>query len=136
MEMAKPADMLKKTLFIIGFFIVGTAIFISIMPKGFKDDLSLVGQGKNIAVLGYSDEIVQSVQMMAVVTKIRDTYKGRLEFLVADVTSTQGVQFQKNYGIDNTTIIFFAPDGRQLTTVSWPQTAETLRQAIDQAYHF
>src|SRR3989337_2442780 len=87
------------------------ATFISLLPTGFSQDFSLIGKGDNIVVMVHNPQLVDSANNRDAISRtLRDEYKGRVIFLVADLFSPQGKEFIKIYGIENSTALaFFTP---------------------------
>jgi len=49
----------------------------SMLPKGFKDDLTLIGQGAVSVVLTHDKNLLDSVQTMELLNEVRSDYEGR-----------------------------------------------------------
>ena len=119
--------------------LLGVAVtFIWLLPKGFSQDFSLIGKGNSIVVMVHSPQQVDSANNMSAVSlSLRDEYKGRVTFLVADLFTAQGMEFIKAHGIENTTaLVFFAPNGEKIKVLYGQQSVESLRKNIDNAFHF
>lgn len=119
--------------------LLGVAVtFIWLLPKGFSQDFSLIGKGENIVVMVHNPQLVDSGNNMSAISRtLRDEYKGRVTFLVADLFTPQGGEFIKTYGIENSTALaFFAPSGEKIKVLYGQQNVESLRKNIDNAFHF
>lgn len=113
------------------------AIFISQLPRGFSQDFSQIGKGERIVVMVHNPRLVDSGNNMDLISRtMRDEYKGRVTFLVADLLILQGTDFTKAYDIENSTaLVFFAPNGEKIKVVYGPQSAESLRKLLDDVFH-
>ena len=119
--------------------LLGVAVtFITLLPRGFSQDFSLIGKGDNIVVMVHNPQLVDSGNNMSAISRtLRDEYKGRVTFLVADLFITQGKEFIKTYDIENTTALaFFAPNGEKIKVLYGQQSVESLRKNMDDAFHF
>ncbi len=118
--------------------LVVTVVFISLLPRGFSQDFSLIGKGENIIVMVHNPHFVDSGNNMSTISiTLRDEYKGRVTFLVADLFITQGKEFIKTYDIeDATALVFFAPNGEKIKVLYGQQSVESLRKNMDSAFHF
>lgn len=114
------------------------ATFIALLPRGFSQDFSLIGKGDNIVVMVHNPQLVDSAKNMDAISQtLREEYKGRVTFLVADLLTAQGGEFIKTYEINNATaLVFFAPNGEKLNVLYGPQTMESLRKNLDSEFHF
>ena len=114
-----------------------TIIFIWLLPKGFSQDFSLIGKGANIVVMVHHPHLVDSGNNMSVISRsLRDEYKGRVIFLVADLFTAEGQQFIKTHNIEDTTAMaFFTPTGENTKVLYGPQSEEVLRKNINDAFH-
>lgn len=119
--------------------LLGVAVtFISLLPRGFSQDFSLIGKGDNIVVMVHNPQLIDSANNMSAISRtLRDEYKGRVTFLVADLFIPQGVEFIKHYDIENkTALVFFAAGGEKLKVLYGQQSIESLRKNIDNEFHF
>jgi hypothetical protein len=106
------------------------------LPHGYSTDLSAIGKGQNTVVLVHDHGVVHSLDVMHVLDSIRADYSGRIEFLVADLHTSQGQAFAQRQDVGPATLLLFGPDGRRLRTVTvdGADGAETLRQAFSEAF--
>ncbi|MEQ6342418.1 MAG: hypothetical protein M3A44_12420 [Gammaproteobacteria bacterium] len=120
--------------------IVAALAFVVVMlPRGFSEDLSVIGQGKNVAVMVHDKEGVQSMNLMSMINKVRGEYADRIEFRVADANTREGLAFSEKYQVPSASLILFARDGRRLGIVngeSGAQDQDALRKALDEALRF
>lgn len=118
--------------------LLGVAVtFISLLPRGFSQDLSVIGKGENIVVVVFVPQLVDSAHNMDTISQtLRDEYKGRVTFLVADLVTPPGAEFIKNYAIENrTALAFFSPSGEKLNVLYGQQDVASMRKNIDSAFH-
>ena len=118
--------------------LLGVAVvFITLLPRGFSHDFTLIGKGENIVVMVHNPHLVDSGNNMGVIsTTLRDEFKGRVTFLVADLFVQEGVEFIKKYEIDNATaLVFFSPNGEKIKVLYGQQSAEAMRKNIAEGFH-
>ena len=112
------------------------AIVVSLLPRPFSQDISLIGKGGNIVVLFHDSLLVNSQENMDTMSTVRDEYDGRVTFIVADKNVEQGKKFTELYGVDSIALVFFAPNGEMIHTFYSQQDTESLRKIINKAFHF
>jgi thioredoxin-like negative regulator of GroEL len=120
--------MMKWAVF--GLLILAVVTVVMNLPRGFSDDLSLIGTGKPAVVLVRDKNTVESQVLMDVLDKVRGRYSGRVEFLLTDYDTQQGRKFVADHHAASTTLVLFDADGKQLKILTAPQTAASLEQAI------
>jgi hypothetical protein len=120
--------------------IVAALAFVVVMlPRGFSEDLSVIGQGKNVVVVVHDKEGVQSMNLMSMVNKVRGEYADRIEFRVADANTKEGLAFAEKHQVPSASLILFARDGHRLGIVdgeSGAQDPDALRKTLDQSLRF
>ncbi|MBI2778550.1 MAG: hypothetical protein HYX62_02000 [Gammaproteobacteria bacterium] len=119
--------------------IAALAFVVVKLPRGFSEDLSVIGQGKNVVVVVHDKEGVQSMNLMSMVNKVRGEYADRIEFRVADANTREGLAFAEKHQASSASLILFARDGRRLGVVngeSGAQDQDALRRALDEALRF
>src|SRR5262245_40071363 len=84
---------LRSSLITLGIIAALLVIAFMMLPKGFSDDLSRIGQGVDVVVLTHNKEAVQSQELMTLMNKIRMDYAGRIEFLAVDIDTDPGKAF-------------------------------------------
>lgn len=89
------------------FVLAVATIAISLLPRGFSEDTSLIGKGTNVLLLVHDSNILQSADTMAAMNEIRDEYAGRLEFIVADIQTPPGKAFADRNGFQPVALVFF-----------------------------
>ncbi len=118
--------------------LLGVAIiFITLLPRGFSHDFTQIGKGENIVVMVHNPHLVDSGNNMGVISAtLREEYKGRVTFLVADLFVQDGVEFIKKYEIDNATaLVLFSPSGEKIKVVYGQQSIEAMRKIITEGFH-
>ena len=114
--------------------LAGLAFAAALLPRGFSDDLSRIGQGGNVVVLIHNKDSVQSLDLMTLADAVRSDYAGKAEFLVADTNSGQGRAFIRGQQADGYLLLFFGPDGTRRGALQQVKDEQALRLAIDQAF--
>ncbi len=117
--------------------LLGVAVVaVSLLPRGYSQDISLIGKGGNIVVLFHDPFIVNSQENMDLVNTLRDEYDGRVKFIVADKNVEQGKKIIELYGVDSVSLVFFAPNGEIINILYSKQDKESLRKNINRGFHF
>lgn len=111
-------------------------VAVSLLPRGFSEDTSLIGQGTNALVLIHDNNILQSGETMAVMNEIRDEYAERVEFIVADIKTPSGKTFADRNGLQPTALVFFSANGEILQTLYAPQSGESLRHEVNKIFQY
>jgi hypothetical protein len=84
---------------------------VRLLPRGFSDDLSMIGQGKAAVVLTHDKNSVRSMELMTLLNKVRADYSAGVEFLVIDIDSSTGREFIRRQGIAGVGLLFFDTAG-------------------------
>jgi len=105
----------------------------SMLPKGFKDDLTLIGQGAVSVVLTHDKNLLDSVQTMELLNEVRSDYEGRVEFLAVDIATPVGQGFVREQRVGAVNLVIFGPDGARREVVDYRLTAQQLRSVLDAA---
>ena len=116
------------------FILLVIVVAVSLLPRGFSQDLSLIGKGTNVVVLVHDSNILQSGETMAAMNEVRDEYEGQLEFVVADIMTPAGGAFVNKHGLQPTALVFFNTNGERLEINYAPQVGETLRHLLNEIY--
>ena len=109
------------------------AVLVMKLPRGFSDDLTRIGKGKAAVVLVRDKSAVQSFDLMEVMNGIRDQYSDKAEFLLTDFNTPEGRAFMTTNGAAKVTVVVFDANGNKVNVIYPPQTAESMRQAIEAA---
>jgi len=113
---------------------IGLAISFMLLPKGFGNDMSQIGQGSNIAVLVHDKDSVQSLNLMDYLSEIRSDYLGKVVFLVADMSDPKGEAFTSKEQAMSGGLLLFAPNGTRLRVVNNIKDIKTLRVTLDTVF--
>ncbi len=116
--------------------IIGLAFGVTMLPSGYSEDLSVIGSGKNVAVLVHNKEGVRSLNLMNQVDDIRDNYKGRIEFRIAESGSQTGAEFAQRNMAGDATLVLFKGDGTTIGKLANLESAESLANALNQHFGF
>ncbi len=101
------------------------------LPKGFKDDLSLIGQGSVSVVLTHDKNLLDSTRMMEVMNKVRSDYEGKVQFLAVDVVTPVGQGFVRDQRVGSISLVIFGSDGQRLQLLDNRVTEQSLRATLD-----
>ncbi|MGC2048270.1 MAG: hypothetical protein WA635_06645 [Gallionella sp.] len=113
------------------FFVVLAVVAVMNLPRGFSDDLSLVGKGKPSIVFVRDKNAVQTFGLLEAMNGIRDKYSGQVEFLLTDFDTQQGRAFMAANDVPRVTLVLLDADGKKVKVLYAPQSAESLQQEID-----
>lgn len=116
--------------------IIGVAFGVTLLPKGYSEDLSVIGSGTNVAVLIHNKEGVRSMNLMNQIDVIRDNYQGRIEFRIAERGSQQGAEFAQRNMAGDATLVLFKGDGTTAGKVGNFDNAESLAKTLDQIFGY
>jgi len=121
----------RTTLFVI--LVVGAflAVAIVLLPKGFSDDLSKIGQGVAAVVLTHDKGSTRSLDLMTLLNKVRSDYTGKVEFFVVDVNSRQGQMFIQKQNVAAIALVFFSPNGEKRAMLGHGNDESELRSKLD-----
>lgn len=122
-------------LFVVAFVLGLMALIVWKLPRGYSNDLTQIGNGKNIVVQVHDHDLVNSAGLMDNLNKIRNEYKGIIEFVVADLKIAEGQAFAQAHNVEAVTLLFFAPNGTLLGTVQGVPDLNTLRGTLNQAFN-
>jgi len=127
---ASPRKRMIKWL-VAAFFVVLAAVAVMNLPRGFSDDLSLVGKGKPSIVFIRDKNAVQTFGILEVMNEIRDRNAGQVEFLLTDFNTPPGRKFMAANEAPRVTLVLLDAGGKKVNIIYPPQTAESLQQEID-----
>lgn len=102
-----------------------------LLPKGFSDDLSRIGQGRPAVVLVRDNQTVQSHELIDVMNAVRDQYEGKIEFLLTDHNTPEGSNFMAANDTTRATLVLLDAQGKRVKIVRAPQTAKNLAQELE-----
>ena len=103
-----PAKLIKLgvILAVFGVIVVGVLL----LPKGFKDDLSVIGQGGASVVLTHDKNLVGGTTTMALLNKVRPDYADKVNFLAVDVNTPIGRNFMQQQQVGPIALVMFGLD--------------------------
>lgn len=119
------------TLAVIAGICVLLFVMFMMLPKGFKDDLTLIGQGSVSVVLTHDKNLLDSVQMMELLNEVRADYEGRVEFLAVDVATPVGQGFVREQRVGVVNLVVFGADGARRELVDTRVNEQQLRAVLD-----
>ena len=131
----KKSPLWGKLLTILVLVVVGVAA-VSLLPKGYSQDISVIGKGERVVVLYHDPFTVDSQQNMDMANEIRDKYEGRVKFVVADGNVEQGKKFTELYGVSRTAFVFFEANGEQVNILYGRHEPDALVKLINQTFKF
>lgn len=131
----KQTGTVRSSLITVGVIVFLLLIAYSMLPKGYSNDLSLIGKGSNVAVLAHNKGSVQSLNLMDLVNKVRGEYANKVTFVVVDTDSPNGRVFMQQQQLNQTGILLFAPDGKRLGVFSSIKNESDVRTALNNTYH-
>jgi hypothetical protein len=134
MRRAHTGSALTSSLLTLGVIVAVLVIAFLMLPKGFSDDITRIGQGSNVVVLMHNKEAVQSLDLMALLDSVRADYAGRIEFLAVDIDTDAGKSFMEREQIGGSTLLLFDPDGTRRGVLVSVRDEQTLRAALDNAF--
>lgn len=102
-----------------------------LLPKGFKDDLSLIGQGSVSVVLTHDKNLLDSVRLMELMNKVRSDYEDAVEFLAVDVATPVGQRFVRDQRVGSVSLVIFGPVGQRRELLDSRVDEQTLRTSLD-----
>ena len=120
------------TLVAIAAFLV---VAITLLPKGFSTDTSVIGQGSHVVVLAHDNESMYSLNLMDSLNKVRSEYSDRIEFRVVDMNTPQGQAFLQQQQVRSVSLLFFAPDGTRHRVVSNIDDETELRASLNSIFN-
>ena len=120
------------TLVAIAAFLV---VAITLLPKGFSSDTSVIGQGSHVVVLAHNKELMYSLNLMDSLNKVRSEYSDRIEFRVVDMNTPQGQAFLQQQQVQLGSLLFFAPDGTRQRVVSNIDDETELRASLNSIFN-
>lgn len=118
------------------FILLTIVIAVSLLPRGFSQDLSGIGQGTNALVLVHDGNILQSADTMVAMNAVRDDFEERVAFIVADINTPEGKRFADRHGFGPAALAFFAANGDRLQLLYSEQSRESLRQHLNTTFTY
>ena len=112
----------------IGLFLAGAVM---LLPRGFSDDLSLIGTGSVSVVLTHDKNLLGSQTTMELLNKIRSDYEPNVHFIVVDVATLKGREFMQGQQAGIVSLLFFGQDGKRENLLEAGATELAVRTALD-----
>ena len=112
----------------IGLFLAGAVM---LLPRGFSDDLSLIGTGSVSVVLTHDKNLLGSQTTMELLNKIRSDYEPNVHFIVVDVATLKGREFMQRQQVGVVSLLFFGLDGKRISLLDAGATEPAVRAALD-----
>lgn len=109
------------------------AAVVMLLPKGFSDDVSKIGQGSAAVVLTHNKNSVASMKLMQLLNEVRSDYAGKIEFLVVDIDTREGQAFiyREGIGMGAAVLVMFGPDGARRGVLAGGMNEKDLRSELD-----
>jgi hypothetical protein len=123
------AKIVKLVVILIVFSVV--VVGVMLLPKGFKDDLSVIGQGAVSVVLVHDKNLVGSGKIMELMNKVRPDFEGKVNFLAVDVNTPIGQNFMREYEVGSIAVVFFARDGSRSVDFKRGLSESEMRLALN-----
>lgn len=121
---------LRSGLITIAIIAILIGLAATLLPRGFSDDVSRIGQGRPAAVLVHDKESVLSFELMTLLGDVRGDYEDRVEFLAVDAATDRGRQFMRDHNVNEGVLVLFAADGRRAAVLGNIRDEATLRATL------
>lgn len=121
----------KTTLFVLLGVCAFLAVAIMLLPKGFNDDLSIIGKGMPAVVLVHDKGSMGSLNLMELLNKVRPDYADKVEFIVVNINSKEGIMFREKQKIDGIVLAFFNRNGVKRGTFANSNDEAVLRSELN-----
>jgi hypothetical protein len=128
---AEKGSALRSTLITVAIVVFALAFAATLLPRGFSDDLSRIGQGRPAVVLIHDKEAVASMELMTMLNDIRSDYEDRLEFLAIDVVTEDGRRFAQSQGLGSSLLVLFDGTGNRVGIVDGIRDPAVLRSTLE-----
>jgi len=131
MNYTQTGSAIRTTLVTLAAIVAFLLVAVLLLPKGFSEDISIIGQGSRVVVLAYNKDSVQSMTLMDLLNKVRSEYSNRIEFRVIDMNTPQGRAFLQQQQVQLGSLLLFAPNGTRQRAVSNIDDETELRANLD-----
>ncbi len=126
---------LRSTLITIAIVVVALAIAATQLPRGFSEDVSVIGQGKPVVVLVHNKESMLSLNLMTLMNEVRPDYRDYVEFLTVDIATDNGRSFVDRYQLDGSImLVLFDRDGAVRGILPNIEDEARLRSVLNNAF--
>jgi len=121
----------KWLIYIVIFSAVG-ALVLKQLPSGgaYSTDLTRIGKGQPAMVLVYDVNNLGGMHVMELLKELREEYKDRVQFLVADLGTPDGRSFARHYSAGSGSVIMLKADGHLMRAIHGPESSAMLHQAL------
>jgi len=102
-----------------------------LLPRGFSDDLSLVGTGSGSVVLVNDKNLVAGQTTMELLNNIRSDYEPNIHFIVVDIATPTGQEFVRKQNAGVISLSFFGSDGRRVNLLESGVTEQKVRAVLN-----
>ena len=113
----------------------GGAFALDFRNKLLEADLSRIGNGRPSVVQIHDPQCALCTSLQK---EARHAFKlcsdTDAQFLVANVRSTTGAEFQNSMGLPHVTLVFFSETGRHLGTIEGVTPAEQIKEEMNTAF--
>lgn len=113
--------------------VVGYA-FWHLVNKSVSSDLSVIGQGRPVAVLVYENYSPTSMEHLDVIHAAREDLDDRIVFRVAGIGSPEGDRFIARYDAPRGALLVLDGDGELLAGISMPGEAGELKEQLNSIF--
>ncbi len=126
---------LRSSLITIAIVVVALAIAATQLPRGFSDDVSVIGDGRPVVVLVHNKESMLSLNLMTLMNGVRPDYSGRVEFVVVDIATDGGRSFVSTHQLDGSImLVLFDGNGRVRGVLPNIEDEAGLRSVLDNTF--
>lgn len=105
-----------------------------IVSQSFTSDPKRIGQGKPVAALIYNGGDSVSVNLKYGYKKLRDKYEDRVELMIVNIQSANGIRFKQHMDAKAGTILLYNGDGDEIALIQGPKSVEDLAKSIDDVF--
>lgn len=134
MPMPRPSKRLWSGWYTAMLIVAGLVFAVVSLPKGYSDDLSVIGKGQRVVVVIHDSKKFQSVDFLSLMNSLRDEHQGRIIFCVADIKDKKGAAFAKEQQVTPPSLLLFAEDGARLGNIRASRSPEVVNDAIKRMF--
>lgn len=98
----------------LAFVVIVGGMLYTFTGRVISTDLSVIGEGRPVAVLAFESYSPQGMQAMDQINIIRDDFEDRLIFRIASIGSPEGDRFVARHGISDGILVVLGGDGEVL----------------------
>ncbi len=126
---------LRSTLITIAIVVVALTIAATQLPRGFSEDVSVIGQGKPVVVLVHNKESMLSLNLMTLLNDVRPDYSDTVKFLAVDIATDNGRSFVERYQLDGSImLVLFDARGTVRGVLPNIEDAARLRSVLNNTF--